>query len=52
MDLPNEGELKRAFAETFHFEFFRERKAEPAGSGKVTVQLFGKRGKRSALQEC
>jgi SAM-dependent methyltransferase len=41
--LPNEGELRRAFAEAFQFEFFKEKKAGPVGCGKVTVRLLAKR---------
>src|ERR1700687_5788846 len=43
IELPNEGELRRAFAEAFQFEFFKEKKAGPVGYGKVTVRLLAKR---------
>ncbi len=42
-ELPNEGELGRAFAEAFQFKFFKEGKAGPVGCGKVTVRLLAKR---------
>lgn len=29
IELPNEGELRHVFAETFQFEFFKEKKAGP-----------------------
>lgn len=43
IELPNKGELRRAFAEAFQFEFFKEKKAGPVGCGKVTVRLLAKR---------
>jgi tellurite methyltransferase len=43
IELPNEGQLRRAFAEAFQFEFFKEKKAGPVGCGKVTVRLLAKR---------
>lgn len=43
IELPNEGELRRALAEAFKFEFFKEKKAGPVGCGKVTVRLLAKR---------
>jgi len=43
LELPNEGELKSAFAEAFHLEFFKEKKAGPVGCGRVTVRLLAKR---------
>ena len=43
IELPSKGELRRAFAEAFQFEFFKEKKAGPVGCGKVTVRLFAKR---------
>jgi tellurite methyltransferase len=43
VELPNEGELRRAFAEAFQFEFFKEKEAGPIGCGKVTVRLLAKR---------
>lgn len=43
IELPNEGELRRAFAEAFLFEFFKEKKAGPIGCGKVTVRLLARR---------
>jgi SAM-dependent methyltransferase len=43
IELPKEGELRRAFAKTFHFEFFKEKKVGPVGCGKVTVRLLAKR---------
>jgi tellurite methyltransferase len=46
IELPNEGEVRRAFAEAFQFEFFKEKKAGPLGCGKVTVRLLAKRGAR------
>jgi SAM-dependent methyltransferase len=45
IELPNEGELRRALADAFRFEFFREKKAGPVGGGKVTVGLLAKRAK-------
>jgi tellurite methyltransferase len=43
VELPNEGELRRAFAKVFQFEFFKEKKAGPVGCGKVTVRLLARR---------
>jgi tellurite methyltransferase len=43
IELPNEGELRRAFAKLFQFEFFKEKKAGPVGCGKVTVRLLARR---------
>ena len=43
IELPNEGELRHAFAGAFHFEFFKEKRAGPVGCGKVTVRLLAKR---------
>lgn len=43
VELPNEGELKHAFAEAFQFEFFKEKKAGPVGCGKATVRLLARR---------
>ncbi len=47
IELPNEGELRRAFAEAFQFEFFKEKKAGPVGCGRVTVRLLAKRVART-----
>jgi SAM-dependent methyltransferase len=43
IELPNDGELRRAFAEPFQFEFFKGKEAGPIGCGKVTVRLLAKR---------
>jgi SAM-dependent methyltransferase len=46
IELPNEGELKRALAGVFQFVFSKERTAGPIGCGKVTVRLLAKRRAR------
>lgn len=43
LDLPMQGELRGLLENSFDIEFYKERRAGPPESGKVTVKLIARR---------